>query len=113
MRPQRAFIRGESRVVPRINSLPISLAVYTTIEGTLVVAEGYWPLAAQKLLLINQEKIIDTTMTTPGGQFRFSTELENGKYLLQLDSDRFEATQIIEVTGFEVKNIQLQATKKK
>ncbi|MDH3976702.1 MAG: hypothetical protein OEV42_20765 [Deltaproteobacteria bacterium] len=94
---------GQGRVGP----FPVYVErkkVRTLLEGYITVNE-YTPLGHTKLLLQKDNKTILETRTTQKGLFKFHDYLENGKYIIKINSELLEWQEEIKVDSYELKDL--------
>ena len=87
----------------------------TQISGQIFLDEKsgmFTPLANQHLLLIREEKAVAETRSDTSGAFVFSADIPDGAFSIQLDSKRFTVDFPIQITGFELRGLQLYASQK-
>lgn len=81
----------------------------TIIEGTVYIHEII-PMHYVKLRLLNSEgKTVSKTTTSYNGNFEFMDYIINGKYLLKIDSAQYSGEIKIEVNGYQLHNIIIDA----
>ncbi len=95
---------------------PVSLLkrkeVVTMVSGRLVLGEGLESVSLkhQRLKLLKDDKVVAETTSDLDGNYSFFGHLSDGSYRILLDSDKFTASQSIEVRGYKLKDIIIFAS---
>lgn len=83
---RRAAVRLSGTILLKLNPIPV-------------------PLGNQKIILLQNEKVLATTLSEVGGVFTFMGDFPDGPVKLYLDSRRYRGEQQVLIHGFELNNI--------
>ena len=87
----------------------------TTIKGScFFLKDGddfRYPVKFQKLTLSRGNLVLDTQNTNDRGEFTFSHYLENGKYILKIESKNFHGSMEIKVDSYLISNLAFKVSK--